>query len=381
MCNYRINNELSEFIEKASRFSREEIAPWVAQGNHDEFPLPLWRKMGEAGLMGIALPREYGGLGLGYLGITLAAEAVVAQGGSLGIGLSWMIHNVVARLVFASLGREEQKNRYLPGLAQGRITASISISEPDVGAHPKYLKTRADRRGDAYIVNGEKAYLTNGPFVDLYIVLAITGTDGGDEKKQFSAFIVPKDTTGVAVTAPMKLANFKPSPHCGIKLSNCEIPAENIIGAEGAAYPAVALAFREIEDVTLMGLVLGGINRQMFLLLEGMRRQGGVVGEGLAGELGRLQYLRDTLRLIACEAARILDGDEGHEGLLSLLLSFRELARQFQQGLEKPAATALLTENQEFLLLSSDLVRAVNLAKNVMTLKQIKQGYQALRGV
>ena len=373
------HNFRSEFIEKVSCFAREEIAPWVAQGDHDEFPLPLWRKMGDAGLLGIAIPREYGGLGMGYLGITLAAEAVAAQGGSLGIGLSWMIHNVVASLVFAGLGREEQKARYLPDLAQGRITASISISEPEVGAHPKYLKTRAERRGDVYVVNGEKAYLTNGPFVDLYVVLAVTGTRETGEKKQFSALIVPKEDPGVTLTAPMKLVGFKPSPHCGIRLVNCEIPMENLVGAEGTAYPDIAIAFREIEDVTLMGLVLGGINREMFLLLRELRRQGGAIADDLHADLGRLQYLRDTLRLIACEAARILDRDDGRDGLLSLVLSFRDLARQFQEGLEKPAAAALLTSNGEFQILSNDLVRAINLAKNVMALKQIKQGVALLR--
>jgi len=375
----RNNKELSDFIEKVSLFAREEIAPWVVQGNHDEFPLPLWRKLGDAGLLGIATPREYGGLGRDYLAITLAAEAIAAQGGSLGIGLSWMIHNVVASLVFAGLGREEQKARYLPDLAQGRITASISISEPEVGAHPKYLKTRAERRGDVYVVNGEKAYLTNGPFVDLYVVLAVTGTRETGEKKQFSALIVPKEDPGVTLTAPMKLVGFKPSPHCGIRLVNCEIPMENLVGAEGTAYPDIAIAFREIEDVTLMGLVLGGINREMFLLLKELRRQGGAIADDLHADLGRLQYLRDTLRLIACEAARILDRDDGRDGLLSLVLSFRDLARQFQEGLEKPAAAALLTSNGEFQILSNDLVRAINLAKNVMALKQIKQGVALLR--
>ncbi len=378
MDNYLINKELSEFIEKVSRLARGEIAPWVAQGDQEVFPMALWRKLGDAGLLGIAIPREYGGLGMDYLAITLAAEAVVSQGGSLGIGFSWMIHNVVARLVFSGLGSEGQRSRYLPGLAQGRITASISISEPEVGAHPKYLKTRADRRGDAYVVNGEKAYLTNGPFVDLYVVLAITGTAGAGEKKQFSAFIVPKETPGVALTAPMKLANFKPSPHCGIRLLNCEIPAENLVGEEGTAYPVIAIAFREIEDVTLMGLVLGGINRQMSLLLKELRLQGGTVAKDLQADVGRLQYLRDTLRLIACEAARILDSGNRQGDLLSLVLSFRELARHFQEGLEKSAA-AVLTGNQEFLILSSDLVRAINLARNVMTLKQKKQGAALLQ--
>ncbi len=372
------HNYRSEFIEKVSCFAREEIAPWVAQGDHDEFPMSLWRKLGDAGLMGIAIPREYGGLGMNYLAITLAAEAIAAEGGSLGIGLSWMIHNVVARLVFAGLGNEGQRSRYLPGLAQGRITASISISEPEVGAHPKYLKTKAERRGDVYVVNGEKAYLTNGPFVDLYVVLAVTGAEGAGEKKQFSALIVPKETPGVTLTAPMKLANFKPSPHCGIRLVNCEIPAENLVGPEGTAYPDIAIAFREIEDVTLMGLVLGGINRQMSLLLKELRRQEGATAEDLPADLGRLQYLRDTLRLIASEAARILDSDGRHEGLISLVLSFRDLARQFQEALQKPAA-ALLMGNQEFGMLSGDLVRAINLARNVMTLKQRKQGAALLQ--
>jgi acyl-CoA dehydrogenase len=374
MFKYRINKEQEEFIEKVSFFAREEIAPWVAQGNLDEFPLPLWRKMGQAGLMGVAIPREYGGQGMGYLGVTLAAEALVAQGGSPGIGLSWMIHNVVAGLVFAAQGREKQKSMYLQELAQGRITASLSISEPAVGAHPKHLQTRADRRGDAYILNGEKAYLTNGPFVDIYVVLAITGTDDGGEKKQFSAFIVPKETPGVAVTPPMNLAGFKPSPHCGIRLMDCAIPAENLVGVEGAAYPAIAIAFREIEDVTLMGLVLGGINRQMSLLLKELRSQDREIGEDLPMELGRLKYLRDTLRLIACEAALILDRDGGQDDLVSFILSFRELARQFQQALEKPVAAAGLGENQELISLTSDLARAVNLARNVMALKQKKQG-------
>ena len=177
----------------------------------------------------------------------------------------------------------------------------------------------------------------------------------------------------------MKLAGFKPSPHCGIRLVNCEIPVGNLVGAEGTAYPDIAIAFREIEDVTLMGLVLGGINREMFLLLRELRRQGGAIADDLHADLGRLQYLRDTLRLIACEAARILDRDDGRDGLLSLVLSFRDLARQFQEGLEKPAAAALLTSNGEFQILSSDLVRAINLAKNVMALKQIKQGVALLR--
>lgn len=364
-----------ELIEKTEKFARERIAPWAA-GRREEFPLDLWEEAGEAGLLGVAVPREYGGRGLGYLAVTAAVEALVATGHNPGFGLSWTIHNVVTRLVFWELARDDQRARYLPGLASGRISPSVSISEPGVGAHPRHLRTRAVGRDGEFILNGEKSYLTNGPFVELFVVLAITG--GKEDRKEFSAFIVPKGTPGVALTPPLALDSFRPSPHCGIRLTDCAVPAANMIGAPGGAYQALAMAFREVEDVTLAGLISGGLTRRLALLIMELRRGAALRNEELA-RLGRLRYLRDTLRLLAFQAARLLDSAAAREKILSLMLSFRALAREFQAETVCLSPPSLEAEHEEFRALSADMIRAVNLAGRVLMLKQAKHGAALLR--
>ncbi len=369
------DEQLFVLIEKAEKFAREKLAPWAA-GRPDEFSPTLWREAGEQGLLGVAVPREYGGLGLNYLAVTAAAEILVGAGHNPGFGLSWMIHNVVSRLVFWELGREEQRTRYLPELAAGRITPSLSISEPGVGAHPKHLRTRADGRDGGFLLNGEKSYLTNGPFVDLYVVLAITG--GEEDHKEFSAFIVPKGTPGVVLTPPLALDSFRPSPHCGIRLTDCAVPAANMIGPPGGAYRNIAIAFREIEDVTLSGLVSGGMTRQLELLIAALRH-GTALGKEAIARLGRLRSLRDTLRLLAFQAARLLDDAAAPAQRLSLMLAFRALAREFQEEIGRITPPSLKEEQGEFRSLSSDLLKAVKLAGNVMFLKQIKHGAALLQ--
>jgi len=367
-----------ELVADAERFAWERLAPWAA-GNPASLPPELWRAAGEAGLLGVAVPREYGGRGLDYLAVTAAAAALVGAGHNPGFGLSWIIHNVVARLAFWELGREDQHVRFLPDLAAGRITASISISEPGVGAHPKHLETRAVQRGGEFVIDGEKSFLTNGPFVDLYVVLAVTGFRG--ERKEFSALIVPRGTPGATLTPLLDLGCFRPSPHCGLRLAACTVPAANLLGPPGEAYAALALAFREREDVVLAGLVLGGMDRQLELVIEVLRAGGGAAGKEAEERLGRLRYLRDALRLLAFTAASRLDAAAAPDERLSLVLSFRSLAREFQEELVGAVAPPARTENgEEYRLLAGDLRRTIGLAGNVMTLKQRKHGAALLAG-
>ena len=151
-----------------------------------------------------------------------------------------------------------------------------------------------------------------------------------------------------------------------------------MIGPPGGAYQAIAIAFRESEDVTLSGLVSGGMTRQLELLVAALRHEA-ALGKEEMGRLGRLRSLRDTLRLLAFQAARLLDSAAAPTERLSLMLSFRALAREFQEEIGRITPPSLKEEQGEFRSLSSDLLKAVKLAGNVMFLKQIKHGAALLQ--
>jgi alkylation response protein AidB-like acyl-CoA dehydrogenase len=139
----------------------------------DAFPHDLWRTMGAAGLFRIGLREEFGGSGGGYRAIAEAERALVEEGGSLGFGLSWTGHQLTALWFIDKFANDAQRRGHLPRLASGEFTASVAISEPGIGAHPKHLKATAKRDGDSFVVDGEKAFVTNGPIADLFVVLAI----------------------------------------------------------------------------------------------------------------------------------------------------------------------------------------------------------------
>ncbi len=211
-----------------------------------EFPWALWRSIAEAGLFRVGLDPARGGTGGGYAAIAQAEAALIAGSLSPGLGSAFASHQMVARTFIEGFGDADQRAAYLPALAAGRITASVAISEPGAGAHPKHLRTQATRRGESIVLNGEKAYITNGPIADLFVVLAITAiTDG---RKRYSAFLVPQDTPGLQRVTMREIPALRPALHCGLRLADCVVPASSRIGPEGEAYEAMALPFRDVED-------------------------------------------------------------------------------------------------------------------------------------
>ena len=229
-----INKKLYTLMDEVSHFAEQEIASRKDLHIMNRFPLEIWQKMGQGGLLGVSIPELYGGLGEHYLAIVLAGETLVARGHNMGIALSWLIHSAVAHYLIQGFGNKNQHDQYLGRMVKGQITGSIAVSEPGTGAHPKHLKTEAHLQGNDYILNGEKAYLTNGPIADLFVVIALTGKV--ETQKNFTAFLVPKDAPGLTVTQPMDLDFLRPSPHGGIKLDNCSVPIENILGEKDYAY-------------------------------------------------------------------------------------------------------------------------------------------------
>jgi acyl-CoA dehydrogenase len=185
---------------------------------------------------------------MSYAAIAREEAVLVERTGLLGEGSSSAGRQVVARFFIEGFGTAEQRAAWLPHLA------SVAISEPRVGAHPKLLTTRAEADGDGYRIFGEKAWVTNGPFARVFIVLAVTATEGA--RKRYSAFLVPRDTVGLSIKEMPEYRALAPSRHCGLLLDGCHVPHSAQLGPTGTAYEAMALPFRDVEDaVGTLGLL------------------------------------------------------------------------------------------------------------------------------
>ncbi len=372
-----LTDDLRNLQETASRFARQNIIGRDL-GSSSEFPWDIWRAMAQCGLLGLTISKERSAGSSGYLALAVAGEALVRHGGNLGLALSAAIHNIVARFIIFGFGDSDQRREYLPAMASGKITGSLAVSEPETGAHPKYLKTRATREGDWFKLNGEKTYLTNGPIADFYVVIAITGME--QDRKQLSAFLVPRGTNGLTQTGPIQLDFLRPSLHGGIKLENAMIPGSNALGPEGQAYQSIIKPFREIEDAALMGPMVGGLARQLELAVKLITKEKALPKDDLKSTVGGLQVLVNQARILAYEAGAMLD-NAPHEEFLSLLLAGREISSRFQAEFKALMADSGLKPTAELESLTRDLTISGNIARNVMLKKQTKMGEEILGAI
>jgi len=364
-----LDGELEKLQHHINRFVEKEVVPGL--NGTDEFPFTLWQKMGEAKLLGLGLPVPYGGSGGNWLSVLAAGEAFVRRSHNMGMALSWLIHLIVSRFALLGYGSRRQIEQWLPRLATGEITLSLAISEPGIGAHPKYLQTSASREGDDWVLTGEKSFLTNGPRAALFVVLAVSATEG--DKKRLTAFLVPRDTPGLSLTDPIHLDFLKPSPHCGIRLDACRVFSDQVLGERDAAFEQISKPFRELEDVMLMGPIAGGMQAQMASLLILIERQESYTEE-LKTAMGELQFQLDALRILAYEAAAMLDSGSRHPEFSSLLLSFQFLARYFQSRVAQLLDQCGIQTDPSWAILTKDLTMTIGLAENVALIKQKKIG-------
>jgi acyl-CoA dehydrogenase len=358
--------------QKTLEFARQHIAGRTDLQDAEGFPFDLWQEMGRQGLLGLGLPEAYGGLGGDLRAVMAAGRGLVRGGHNLGIALSWLSHTMVGRFLIHWFGNAQQRERYLPGLAAGRIIPAVAISEPGAGAHPKRLSTRAERDGERYLLNGEKAYLTNGPIADLFVVLAVTAVEDG--RKRFTAFLVPRQSPGLSLTTAGAVDFLRPSPHGGIKLENCAVPASEVLGAEGTAFETMSKPLRELEDVVGIGPVLGGMGVQLDLLVALAAAREVTVTDRMREELGGLRALLVAVEAVAFETAGALEGGAGRVELPTLLVGARNLLRQFQDSLTGLREELGAGDETDFDRFSRDMSRLVNLGRNVNLLRQQRLG-------
>lgn len=220
--------ETADMIRDTVRsFTSDHIAPIAEEVDRtNEFPRHLWPKLGELGLHGITVEEAYGGSGLGYLEHCIAMEEI--SRGSASVGLSYGAHSNLAVNQIRINGTEEQRQKYLPKLISGEHVGALAMSEPGSGSDVVSMRTKAEKRGDRFVLNGSKMWITNGPVAETLVVYAKTDPEAGP--KGITAFIVEKGMKGFSTAQKLDKLGMRGSDTCELVFDNCEVPEENILG-------------------------------------------------------------------------------------------------------------------------------------------------------
>ncbi|XLP21699.1 acyl-CoA dehydrogenase AcdA [Bacillus toyonensis] len=227
-------SEEHEMIRKMVRdFAKNEVAPTAAERDEEErFDRALFNQMAGLGLTGIPWPEEYGGIGSDYLAYVIAIEELSRVCASTGVTLS--AHTSLAGWPIFKFGTEEQKQKFLRPMAEGKKIGAYGLTEPSSGSDAGGMKTIAKRDGDHYILNGSKIFITNGGIADIYVVFALT--DPESKQRGTSAFIVESDMLGFSVGKKESKLGIRSSPTTEIMFEDCRIPVENLLGEEGQGF-------------------------------------------------------------------------------------------------------------------------------------------------
>ncbi|MFI8750779.1 isovaleryl-CoA dehydrogenase [Vreelandella lionensis] len=228
--NFGLDDELNMLREQVNAFAASEIAPRAAEIDHNnEFPNDLWKKFGDMGLLGITVPEEDGGSGMGYLAHCIAMEEISRASAS--VGLSYGAHSNLCVNQLKINASAEQKAKYLPKLMSGDHVGALAMSEPGAGSDVVSMQLRAKEDGDHYILNGNKMWITNGPDADVLVVYAKTDPDAGS--KGITAFIIEKGMPGFSTAQKLDKLGMRGSNTCELVFQDCRVPAENVLGEVG----------------------------------------------------------------------------------------------------------------------------------------------------
>lgn len=250
--------EAKDFYESVKSFSQQQILPGVEDRDENAvWSDGLWKKMGSMGLNGISIPEQYGGQGSNCLQCCIASEALAAGAADGGLGLAWGAHTIIGTLPIVLFGTEEQKKKYLPKLATGEWIAGLGLTEPGSGSDAAGLISRAEDKGDHYIVNGSKMFITNGPVGDVFICMIRTKEGNSRGPMGISAFIIEKSMKGFSVGKILKKLGMHTSTTSELIFEDMVVPKENLLGPLNSGFMRIGRATLEWERTVLVAASSG----------------------------------------------------------------------------------------------------------------------------
>jgi alkylation response protein AidB-like acyl-CoA dehydrogenase len=303
-----LTEEQEQLRREIREFAAREIAPYrMAWDEASEFPLETIRKLGAMGLLGMIFPQEYGGAGMGYVDYVLAIEELSAVDGSVGITMA--AHSSLGTNHIFLAGNEAQKRKYVPRLASGEWLAAWGLTEPGSGSDAGAAKTTAVKKGGSYVLNGSKTFITNGRYADVAVVLAVTDKSKGAHG--LSAFAVEKGTPGFRPGKKENKLGLRASDTSELIFEDCEIPAENLLGAEGDGF-VDAMRVLDGGRISIAALALGiarGALDAALSYVKQRRQFGKAICEfqGIQWKLADMATELDAARLLTQRAAVLKD--------------------------------------------------------------------------
>lgn len=309
---FQLDPDILEFKEQVKEFARKEIYPSAEDRDREQRWDPeIWKKMGQMGLLGLPFPEEYGGQGASCLMTTAATEGFAAGAYDGGLTLAWGANTIIGSMPIVLTGTEEQKKRILPKIASGEWIAGLGLTEPYSGSDAAgSMRTRAVKKGDRYILNGSKMFITNGPIGDVFIVMAVTNPGKG--AMGISAFIVEKSFKGFSAGKPLHKMGMHTSTTSELIFEDMEVPAENMLGKENLGFLRIGKMTLEWERTVLVASATGSMEAMLddCVRYAKNREQFGrsiLRNQAIQQKIARTRTLLDSSRLLLYRVAIMKD--------------------------------------------------------------------------